>query len=100
MVALSSTARSPWAAAGPMSCRPPSPRCTPRCRATGRRSRRCTKRPGAPNGAAEHPHLVAEHGVLEPEVRHAPTSGVPSDEANQDEVGEGPQGARDATDRR
>jgi hypothetical protein len=55
---------------------------------------------GAPNGAAEHPHLVAEHGVLELELRHAPTSGEPSDEANKDEVGEGSQGARDATDRR
>jgi hypothetical protein len=40
--APNSTARSPCAAAGPMSCRPPSPRCTPRCPATGRRSRPCT----------------------------------------------------------
>jgi hypothetical protein len=55
---------------------------------------------GAPNGAAEHLHLVAEHGVLELELRHAPTSGEPSDEANKDEVGEGSQRARDATHRR
>jgi hypothetical protein len=42
---------------------------------------------------SEHLHLVAEDGVLELELRHAPTSGEPSDETNEDEVDEGSQGA-------
>ncbi len=47
--------------------------------------------------ASQHPHLVAEHGVLELQLRHARLSGEQSDEANEDGVGEGSQGARDAT---
>jgi hypothetical protein len=38
--------------------------------------------------------MVTEAGVLELELRHAPTSGQDSDEANEHEVGEGSQGAR------
>ena len=34
--------RSPWAGAGRTSCKQRSPRCTPRCRATGCSSPRCT----------------------------------------------------------
>ncbi len=47
--------------------------------------------------ASQHPHLVAEHDVLELQLRHARLSGEQSDEANEDGVGEGSQGARDAT---
>jgi hypothetical protein len=45
----------------------------------------------------QHPRLVAEHGVLELELRHARLSGEESDEANEDGIGEGSQGATDAT---
>lgn len=48
---------------------------------------------------SEHIHLVAEHGVLELELGHAPPSGEQTDETNQEEVCERSQGARDATDR-
>jgi hypothetical protein len=51
----------------------------------------------ASNRATEHPHLVAKHGVLELELRHAPTSGECSDEANQGKIDDGSQGAGDAT---
>ncbi len=43
---------------------------------------------------------MTEDGVLELELRHAPTSGQDSDEADEHEVGEGSQGATDATYRR
>jgi hypothetical protein len=42
----------------------------------------------------EHPHLVAEGGVLELELRDAPSVGEHSEQANEHEVGEGSQGAR------
>jgi hypothetical protein len=40
---------------------------------------------------------VAKDGVLELELCDGPTSGEQPDEAHQNEVGEGSQGARDAT---
>jgi len=48
----------------------------------------------------EHIQLVAEHGVLELELRHAPPRREQTHEANQKEVRERSQGARDATDQR
>ena len=43
---------------------------------------------------------MAEDGVLELELRNAPTPGEQTDETNQEEVRERSQGARDATDQR
>src|SRR5918994_6101250 len=65
-----------------------------------RPARRGEERPVAvlqlwtPDRAAEHPHLVAEGGVLELELRDAPSVGEHSEQANEHEVGEGSQGAR------
>jgi hypothetical protein len=42
---------------------------------------------------SEHPHLVAEHGVLKLQLRHSSTSAQQPDKANEHEVGEGSQGA-------
>ena len=53
---------------------------------------RCSPRRGS-DRAAEHPHL-AEGGVLELELRDAPSVGEHSEQANEHEVGEGSQGAR------
>jgi hypothetical protein len=49
---------------------------------------------GATDRAPKHPHLVAEDGVLQLELRHAPTYGEHSEQANNHEVGEGSQSAR------
>ena len=51
----------------------------------------------SPDRASEHLHLVAEDGVLELELRHAPTCGEHPDETDQHEVDERSQGVRDAT---
>ena len=65
-----------------------------------RPARRGEERPVAvlqlwtPDRAAEHPHLVAEGGVLKLELRDAPSVGEQSEQANEHEVGEGSQGAR------
>src|ERR687897_627024 len=62
-----------------------------------RPARRGEERPVAvlqlwtPDRAAEHPHLVAEGGVLELELRDAPSVGEHSEQANEHEVGEGSQ---------
>ena len=47
--------------------------------------------------ASEHLHLVTEDGVLELELRDDPTPGEQPDEAQEHDVGQGSQGARDAT---
>ncbi len=52
---------------------------------------------GAPEGAAQDLHLVAEDRVLQLELRHAPVSGEHPDEADEHEVEERSHGARDAT---
>ena len=45
----------------------------------------------------EDPHLVAQHDVLVLELGDVPASGEDADDADEDEVGEGSQDARDAT---
>src|SRR6266508_3125494 len=71
---------------------------------SGERPARCREeRPvtvlqlGAPEGAAQDLHLVAEDRVLQLELRHAPVSGEHPDEADEHEVEERSHGARDAT---
>jgi hypothetical protein len=49
---------------------------------------------------AEHPDLVAQHGILQLELRHAATSGEQSHQAEEHEVDERSQGGRDATHQR
>ncbi len=47
--------------------------------------------------ASEHRHLMTKDGVLELELCDDQTPGEQPDEAHEHEVGEGPQGGRDAT---
>lgn len=54
---------------------------------------------GAAHRSAKNSYLVAKNGVLELELGHTPTCSEWADDANEQEVGEGSQGARDATDR-
>jgi hypothetical protein len=49
---------------------------------------------GPADRTSEHSHLVAEDGVLELELGHAPASGEASDETNEHEVDEGSQSER------
>jgi hypothetical protein len=66
-------------------------------------ARRCEERPvpvselGPADRPSEHHQLVMKDGVLELELRHASTSSEQSDEADEHEVGQGSQGAMDAT---
>jgi hypothetical protein len=53
---------------------------------------------GPTNRAPKHIHLVSKHGVLKLRLRDAPASGQYSHQAHGHDVGEGWQGARDATD--